>query len=86
MSAKLAFIVFRQQHLTAQGVLRATDEEGGVSAHMVRWAEKLPRETIVLVQGAVRRAETEVRSTEIRRFEMDVMQACTSLLPSPPHR
>ena len=74
--AKLAFIVFRQQMLTVQGVLRATDEEGGVSEHMVRWAEKLPKETIVLVEGNVREAEKEVISTEVHQFEMDVMKVC----------
>ncbi|KAF7967777.1 hypothetical protein HWV62_33193 [Athelia sp. TMB] len=74
MSAKLAFIVFRQQLLTVQGVIRATDEEGGVSGHMVRWAEKLPRETIVLVEGKVREAEHEVISTEIHQFEMDIVK------------
>jgi aspartyl-tRNA synthetase len=74
--AKLAFIVFRQQLLTVQGVLCATDEEGGVSEHMVRWAEKLSKETIVLVEGKVRDAEKEVISTEVHRFEMDVMKVC----------
>ncbi|KZP05302.1 aspartyl-tRNA synthetase cytoplasmic [Athelia psychrophila] len=74
MSAKLAFIVFRQQLFTVQGVLRATDEEGDVSENMVRWAEKLPRETIVLVEGMVREAEKEVLSTEIHKFEMDVVK------------
>ncbi|KAF7979700.1 hypothetical protein HWV62_41034 [Athelia sp. TMB] len=74
MSAKLAFIIFRQQLLTVQGVIRATDEAGGVSEHMVRWAEKLPRETIVLVEGKIREAEHEVISTEIHKFEMDIMK------------
>lgn len=41
---------------------------------MVRWAEKLPRETIVLVEGKVREAEQEVLSTEIHKFEMDVVK------------
>src|ERR1700729_3446841 len=74
--AKLAFIVFRQQLLTVQGVLCATDEEGGISENMVRWAEKLPKETIVLVEGFVRDAQQEVISTEVHRFEMDVLKVC----------
>ncbi|KAF7973293.1 hypothetical protein HWV62_15673 [Athelia sp. TMB] len=73
MSANLAFIVFRQRLLTVQVVIRATDEEDGVSSHTVRWAEKLPRETVVFVEGKVREAEHEVISTEIHKFEMDIM-------------
>lgn len=60
-----------------QGVLRATSEEDditGVSENMVRWAEKLGRETIVLVEGHVREAEQEVKSAEVHAFEMDVMK------------
>ena len=79
MSAKLAFIVFRQQLFTVQGVIRATDEEGGVSEHMVRWAEKLPRETVVLVEGKVREAEHEVISTEIHKLEMDIVKVSPRL-------
>lgn len=77
LGAKLAFIVFRQQMLTVQGVLRATDQEGDVSEQMVRWAEKLPRETIVLVEGKVREAEQEVKSAELHRFEMDILKVRT---------
>jgi aspartyl/asparaginyl-tRNA synthetase len=80
--AKLAFIIFRQQFLTVQGVLRATigddaslsTDEEGVSEHMVRWAEKLPRESIVLVEGRVREAQQEVISTEVHQFEVDVLK------------
>lgn len=80
MSANLAFIVFRQQLLPVQDVIRATDEEGGVSEHMVRWAEKLPRETTVLVEGKVREVEHEVVSTEIHSFEMDIMKVSPRFL------
>jgi len=43
----------------------------------VRWAEKLSKETIVLVEGKVRNAEKEVISTEVHRFEVDVMKVCS---------
>lgn len=46
---------------------------------MVRWAEKLPRESIVLVVGNVREAEQEVVSTEVHKFEMDIMKVRLSV-------
>lgn len=80
MSANIAFTVFRQQLLTVQDGIRATDEEGGVSEHMVRWAEKLPRETTALVEGKVREAEHEVVGTEIHSFEMDIVKVSPRFL------
>lgn len=51
---------------------------------MVRWAEKLPRESIVLVEGRVREAQQEVVSTEVHQFEVDVLKvsffmSCSSI-------
>ena len=40
--------------------------------HRVRWAEKPPKEMIVLVEGNVRQAEKEVTGIEVRCFEMYV--------------
>lgn len=80
LGAKLAFVVFRQQLITVQGVLHAGDEpevEGkdtGVSELMVRWAEKLGKETVVLVEGKVREAAQEVKSAEIHHFELDILK------------
>lgn len=70
--------MFRQQLITVQGVLHATSEEEhkdtGVSELMVRWAEKLAKETVVLVSGKVREATQEVKSVEIHHFEFDILK------------
>ena len=54
--------------VTVQGIIRVIDKQGGFSAHVVRWVDKLPKETIVLVEGNLRQAEREVTSTEVHRF------------------
>ena len=54
MSAKLAFIVFRQQLITIQGVL--AEEDGIISQHMVQWAESIVAGSIVIVKGHLQRA------------------------------
>ena len=62
--------------MTVQGVLRATEEEdsAGISVAMVRWAEKLPRESVVLVSGKIRKAEQEVLGTDVHGIEMDILK------------
>jgi aspartyl/asparaginyl-tRNA synthetase len=70
---KIAFIVFRHQLYTIQGVL--TEENDEVSENMVRWAEGLGRETVVLVQGVVQpppESQGEVKSTTIHERELKV--------------
>lgn len=51
MSARLVFLVFRQQITTFQGVLHA--EDGKRSVGMVAWAERLRTGTIVQVRGVL---------------------------------
>ena len=74
LGAKLTFVVFRQHRATVQGVLRATDEDGGVSESMVRWVEKLPRESVVLAEGKVRKAQQAIKATDFHDIEMDVLK------------
>ncbi len=66
MSANLAFVVFRQQLGTLQGVL--TQKEGMITTHMDQWAERVPIGSIVL--GLVQKPEQEVKSATIHDVEL----------------
>ena len=68
MSANLAFIVFRQQLGTIQGVL--TQKEGIINEHMVRWAEKIPTGSIVIVKATVQKPSQAVKSATIHNLEL----------------
>ena len=57
-------------------ILRANDERGGVSARMISWIEKLPKETIALVERNARQTEKDVTDKEVHRFETDIMKVC----------
>ncbi|KAL6251153.1 aspartate--tRNA ligase dps1 [Rhinocladiella similis] len=72
MSAKLAFVIFREQTTTIQGVLRAVD--GGVSENMVRWAEHIRTGTIVIARGTVKKPEQTVKSTSTHHAELDIQK------------
>ena len=78
--SKIVFIVFRHQYTTVQGVL--TEEPDRVSQVMVRWAEGISRESIVLVDGIVQRPppdQEEVHSTTIQEFEIKICKVCAYL-------
>jgi len=64
----LAFVVFRQQLGTLQGVL--TQKEGMITTRMVQWAERVPIGSIVLVRGLVQKPEQEVKSATIHDVEL----------------
>lgn len=68
LSSKLAFLLLRHQCLTIQGVLRTDDSN--ITRHMVRWAERLPIETIVVVRGIVQIPSDHLRSTSFHDIEV----------------
>ncbi|KAL8843640.1 MAG: hypothetical protein Q9170_000144 [Blastenia crenularia] len=72
MSAKLAFIVLRQQLSTVQGVLEEQPES--VTQHFVQWAEHLPIETIVLVTGVVQNPQQEVKGSSVHDAEISIQK------------
>ncbi|RPD53983.1 aspartyl-tRNA synthetase, cytoplasmic [Lentinus tigrinus ALCF2SS1-6] len=83
LGTKIVFIILRHQFMTVQGVL--TEEPGRVSQIMVRWAEGLTRETIVLVRGVVQRPppdQEEVHSTSIHEYEIKICQLHVIASPS----
>src|SRR5579859_1976726 len=82
MSSKLAFIVFRQQIATIQGVIR--EYEDVISTHMVRWAERIPIESIVLVGGTVQHTEEKITGTSIHDMELVIEELHVLSPPSNP--
>jgi aspartyl-tRNA synthetase len=43
---------------------------------MIKWAQGLPRETIVLVQGVVQKPVEPIKSTSIRDAEIKIYKVC----------
>lgn len=68
VSNKLAFFLLRHQCITVQGVLRADDHN--VTRHMVRWAEHLHVESIVVVRGMVQAPSEKLRSASYHDVEV----------------
>lgn len=68
MSSRLAFLILRHQCLTVQGVLRTDDSN--ITRHMVRWAERLPIESIVFVRGIVQMPNERLHSTQFHNVEI----------------
>lgn len=72
MSAKLVFLVFRQQLTTFQGVLH---EKAGVkSVGMIQWAEHLRTGCIMSVRGTIRLPEVPVLGCTIHDVELEIEQ------------
>ncbi|KAH6680662.1 aspartyl-tRNA synthetase-like protein [Halenospora varia] len=84
MSAKLVFIVFRQQTITIQGVLQGFKPDGEVAAgennvgtiseQMVRSVEHYPSETIVVVHAKLRKAHKRVKNATVHDHELEVYE------------
>lgn len=68
VSAKLAFILLRQQVDTVQGVLQV--RERAVSENFVRWAEHLNTECLVHVRGTVRKPPEHIKTCSIHNLEI----------------
>ncbi|KAI1658355.1 aspartyl-tRNA synthetase [Daldinia decipiens] len=68
VSAKLAFILLRQQADTVQGVLQV--REGVVSEKFVRWAEHLNTESVVHVRGTVREPPEQIKTCSVHNLEI----------------
>jgi hypothetical protein len=72
MSAKVAFIVLRQQLSTIQAVL--VERDNAVSISMIQWAERLRPETVVIVEGVLQKPQAakagEVKSATFHHVEI----------------
>ncbi|KAH8197108.1 hypothetical protein TruAng_008713 [Truncatella angustata] len=66
MSAKLDFLLFRDQTHSIQGVLAHT------STHMIKWVQKLHPESLVYVTGTLKEPPENIRSATEQTVEIDV--------------
>ncbi|KAG9287357.1 hypothetical protein G9A89_023729 [Geosiphon pyriformis] len=69
-SSKLAFFVFRQQFSTIQGVL--TMDEKSISKGFVKFASNIPDESIVDVEGVIKKPSEEIKSTTVSDAELHI--------------
>lgn len=82
MSAKLVFLVLRQQVITVQGVLQSittganSNSEGItlITEEMVRSVEHFQSESIVLVKGMIRRPLQTVKNCTIHDAEIEILE------------
>lgn len=70
MSAKLVFLVFRQQLDTFQGVLH--EKPGAVSKAMIQWAEHIRIGSVVRVRGTVQSPHVPVQSCSLHDVELAI--------------
>ncbi|KAJ6179668.1 hypothetical protein N7519_010129 [Penicillium mononematosum] len=68
LSAKLVFLVFRQQLATFQGVLH--EREGISSIAMIQWVEHLRVGSFVMVRGTIQKPEVPVLGCSIHDVEL----------------
>jgi nondiscriminating aspartyl-tRNA synthetase len=72
LSSNLAFILLRHQIMTVQGVIRS--DNTNITRHMVRWAERIPIESIVFIKGIVHKPKEKLISTSYHEVEITVSE------------
>lgn len=72
MSAKLTFLVFRQQVETIQGVLH--EVPGQLSVLFVHWAEHLKTGAILRVKGTIKKPDIPVKRCSIHDMELHITE------------
>ncbi|CAK7272570.1 aspartate--tRNA ligase dps1 [Sporothrix epigloea] len=84
VSAKLAFVVFRQQLDSLQGVLACRDN--AVSENFVRWAEHLKAECLLRISGTLQKPKEFINGCSIHNTELlvDSMHVLVSVEENPP--
>ncbi|KAF8216172.1 hypothetical protein K438DRAFT_2107385 [Mycena galopus ATCC 62051] len=70
--AKIVFLNLRQRSDSVQALLVVTAEK--VSKQMVKWAAGLADESIVLVQGVVRKSPEPIKSASVQDVEVHISQ------------
>jgi aspartyl-tRNA synthetase len=71
-SAKLGFLVLRQELDTIQAVIAESPDL--ISRQMVKWASNINRESVVRVYGRVQQAPEPVNSATISNFELHIQR------------
>ncbi|EPQ25661.1 uncharacterized protein PFL1_06798 [Pseudozyma flocculosa PF-1] len=72
VSSHLVFIVLRQQIGTLQAVL--AEDQDNVTGHFVRWAKRLPLESIVLVRGKLQQPREPITGASVHQAEIKVQE------------
>ncbi|KAG6850505.1 hypothetical protein H0H93_012506 [Arthromyces matolae] len=71
-SSKLLFLNLRQRTHSVQAILAADAEK--ISKQMVKWASNLADESIVLVEGLVKKSPIPIQGATVSDVEIDVKQ------------
>ncbi|KAH8988849.1 aspartyl-tRNA synthetase [Lactarius akahatsu] len=74
---KMVFFNLRQRTDSVQALLSV--EDGKVSKFMVKWASGLASESIVLVEGTVKKSPEEIKSATIKDVELQLTRVRTLL-------
>lgn len=72
----MVFLNLRQRVDSVQAVLIANADK--VSKQMVKWAASLADESIVLVEGAVRKTQEQIKSASVGDVEVHISQVSLS--------
>ncbi|PKI82595.1 aspartate--tRNA ligase [Malassezia vespertilionis] len=70
MGPRLTFMVLRDYSITMQTVL--SESANGVTAHMLHWANRLPVESLVLVQGTLQLPHETITGCSVTNLELKV--------------
>ncbi|KEP55699.1 aspartate-tRNA ligase [Rhizoctonia solani 123E] len=73
--SKMVFFALRQRQHTVQALLTVAPET--VSKQMVKWAASVPLESIVLVEGVIKRSPEEIKSATIKDAEVHISKIHT---------
>ncbi|CAE6443594.1 unnamed protein product [Rhizoctonia solani] len=73
--SKMVFFALRQRQHTVQALLTVAPET--VSKQMVKWAASVPLESIVLVEGLVKRSPEEIKGATIKDAEVHITKIHT---------
>ena len=70
----MVFLNLRQRDNSVQALMQVT--EGHVSKQMVKWAGSLSVESIVLVEGIVKRSPELIKSATVDDIEIHISEVC----------
>ncbi|CCH59817.1 hypothetical protein TBLA_0B10000 [Henningerozyma blattae CBS 6284] len=74
--ATLTFLTLRQQNELIQALVKS-NSEGTVSKQMVKWSSNLNLESIVLVEGVVKKVEEPIKSATVQNMEIHIKKIKT---------
>lgn len=76
----MVFFALRQRQHTVQALLVVNPDS--ISKQMAKWAAGIPLESIVLVEGVVKKSPEEIKGATIKDAEIHITKASTiALLP-----